>query len=160
MNPNLNSNSSNNFSGGNINGYGNTITNNVDQSRKTKIAIGFVTLVIILLLVGFGIHKAIGGGNSTLDKQRVGTWSCVDHSAQRQTYVFKSNHKVTITYGDDEPVTISWKINESNNLVFYEGDYSQALIWNSNLAYSMIDERSWAISGDVLYMYGLRFDKQ
>ena len=34
MNPNLNSNSSNNFSGGNINGYGNTITNNVDQSRK------------------------------------------------------------------------------------------------------------------------------
>ena len=73
MNPNLQNNSSNNFSGGNINGYGNTITNNVDQSRRTKITIGSIAVVVVLLLIGFGIFKATGGGGSDRSKL-VGTW--------------------------------------------------------------------------------------
>ena len=151
MNPNLKNDSSNSFNmGDNIGG---SVV--VDQSRKTKIAIGSVVGIVALIIIGFFIFKG-----SSLDGKLVGTWSCVDHSAQRQTFVFKSNHTVTVTHGDDEPYTLNWKINDSKILMFYKDGESQAVIWNDNLAYSMVDERSWSISGDVLYMYGLRFDKQ
>ena len=158
MNPKLRNDSSVNVKNGDVTAEQGSNVNYAPSTtifQNKKVVIGSVVAVVALLIIGFIIFRG-----SSLDSQLVGTWSCVDHSAQRQTFVFKSNHTVTVTHGDDEPYTLNWKINDSKILMFYKDGESQALIWNDNLAYSMVDERSWSISGDVLYMYGLRFDKQ
>lgn len=161
MNPNFQNNSSNNYSS-NINGNDNYVTNNVDQSRKTKITIGAVAIILILL-IGFGISKMNNGssiGGSSLDTQIVGTWSGVDYHATRLTYTFKSDHTATVTYGDSSSYTVNWKINDANNLIFYEGNDSQTIVWADSVTTAKIDEETWTLSGDALYIYGVRLDRQ
>lgn len=161
MNPNLQNNSSNNYSGGYIQGTGNTITNNVDQSRRT-IAIGSVAVVIVLLLVGFGIFKAISG--SSLDGQLVGTWSGNDSALEDRYHyageiTFKSDHTYIAKNHDEITSEGTWKTNSAKNLILSTNDGSVTLVWEDNVNWTS-SSLSWNISGDVMYIGTTRYDRQ
>lgn len=88
MNPKLRNDSSVNVKNGDVTAEQGSNVNYAPSTtifQNKKVVIGSVVAVVALLIIGFIIFRG-----SSLDSQLVGTWSCVDHSAQRQTFVFKS----------------------------------------------------------------------
>ena len=156
MNPNLKNDSSVKID---LNDSINNGSINIDNSRKTKIAIGSVVGIVALIVIGFFIFKG-----SSLDSKLVGTWSGND-SAMIDRYhyagdiVFKSDHTFVTMNHDDIPSEGTWKTNSSKNLILTANGYSWTLVWNDNVNWTS-ESASWNLSGDVMYIGTTRYDRQ
>ena len=163
MNPNLQNNSSNNFSGGDIYAGGN-VDYRADNSRHTKITIGSIAVVVVLLLVGFSIYKTVGGGGSSLEKQVVGTWHAIQedgvgHYSDEGDYTFNSDHTMSFT-DSSGTYGATWKIDSSKNFILEGEGGKVTFLWTDSSEGLALKSGVWHLSGDVMYFDGERLDRQ
>lgn len=179
MNPKLDLNNSNKVDVNQSKSYDNGSTDNStnitgkkinigDKNTKIGLSINPLIIVIAALVIlggGFGIFKAVSG--SSLDSQLVGTWDGKQLSgggtySEEDDLTFKSNHTVLLYDSSGECLEeYTWKINDSKNLILsYEGK-TITFVWDDSLAngISFYDD-CWYLSGDVLYIGSVRYDRQ
>lgn len=153
----------------NISG-GKTNINNGTQTTKFGLNINpLIIVVAILVLIGgsFGIYKAFGGGSS-LDSQLVGTWEGKKYTltgsfSYAETYIFNSNHTLLVNDSNGEyKGELKWEINDSNNLILsYQGNSIVTYVWDDSLVNGLsLYDNCWYLSGDVLYIGSVCFDRK
>lgn len=159
MNLNFDSNSSTNVNQSrnynNSNDYSTNVNKN-NNNRTIKIGIGSGVVVVVLIVLAVFLYNTIGG--SSLEKELVGTWCCTTNDVA-EDFTFNSDHTLLV---DGEECDYMWEINNSKNLILTSnGEQVDTFVWNEDLVNGVIfDSGSWYLSGNILYMYGERFERQ